>query len=280
MTAVYLTDGPLPYDRVERVDLHIVSISVSLTADTGGVGGDTTGANFTTVAEPNRRYNILELQNGTTASLGEAELPAGLYRAVRMVLDTDSSSITMKDGSVFTGETSPGIAWQSSAGRPTLNAIVHDAMAVSDTGAIIVIDFDVGKSFFPVQAPDSLGGSAGFAFSPWMRAVNLEQTGTVGGQVYVDSAGLVPMPDATVSLLMGYADQPEGTWAVMATGGADENGLFRMAFVSPNTVFAPRTYILRVEAPSGSIYGSLLLKDVLVEVGVVTALGALVLPLR
>ena len=92
MTAVYLTDGPFPYDRVERVDLYVVSISASLTADTGGVGGDTTGSNFTMVAEPNRRYNIFELQNGTTAALGDGELPAGLYRAVRMVLDTDSSS--------------------------------------------------------------------------------------------------------------------------------------------------------------------------------------------
>jgi len=34
-----------------------------------------------------------------------------------MVIDTDSSSITLKDGRVLTGRSTPGIQWQSSAGR-------------------------------------------------------------------------------------------------------------------------------------------------------------------
>lgn len=274
MTSVYLTDAPFPYRRVARVDLYMVSIAASLSSDTG-IFGDTTGTDFTTIAEPNRRFNLLVLQNGTTAALGEAALPAGRYQAVRMVLDTDSSSITLKDKRVLTGTSDPGIAWQSSAGRPVLNALVHDPMDVGDSGATIVIDFDVGQSFLPVQVVDTLSTDEGFIFSPWMRAVNLEQTGALTGRVVWDSAGSPAIVDATLSVAMGRADWPENTWSIMATGRTDAGGQFTMAFLSPNTVFAPRTYFLSVEAPSGE---SLLVRDVLVEAGSARDLGTLTVP--
>ena len=278
-TAVHLTDAPFPYDKLSRVDLYIVRIAVSLTADTGGIGGDTTGSNFTTVAEPNRRFNILELQNGVTAELGEAALPPGRYQAVRMVLDTDSSSITLRDGRVLTGSSSPGIAWLSSAGRPQLNALVYDAMTLGESGGTIVIDFDVGQSFFPVQTLDSLSADEGFIFSPWMRAVSLAQTGSVSGAVVgADTAASPPIAHATVSMLMGHPGEPENTWSVMATGSTDAAGNFTMAYLSPNRVFAPRTYIFRVEAPPSSPYGKLLMRDVLVAVGQERVLGTLTVP--
>src|SRR6185503_15118482 len=115
-THTLLTDDPFPYDRIARVDLFIVSVSASLTADTSGAG------NFVTLATPNRRINLLALQNGVTDELGTAMLPSGAITAVRMVIDTDSSSITLKNGLTLTGKSTPGIQWQSSAGRPVLNA--------------------------------------------------------------------------------------------------------------------------------------------------------------
>jgi hypothetical protein len=72
--------------------------------------------NFVTLATPRRRINLLALQNGVTDELGSVNLPAGAITSVRMMIDTDSSSITLKNGTVLTGKSSPGIAWQSSAG--------------------------------------------------------------------------------------------------------------------------------------------------------------------
>src|SRR3954469_14879192 len=139
---ILLTDAPFPYDRVARVDLFVVSLSGSVSPDTGAKAG----GNFVTLATPNRRINVLGLQGGITEELGRPQLPAGAITAMRMVIDTDSSSITLKDGRVLTGRTTPGIAWQSSAGRPTLDALIHEQILVPSTGGVAVIDFDVGRA--------------------------------------------------------------------------------------------------------------------------------------
>src|SRR2546430_3321845 len=145
-TRTLLTDSPFPYDQVARVDIYVVSVAASLAADTTASGGD-----FVTLATPNRRINLLALQGGITDELGAVNLPSGAIKAVRMVIDTDSSSITMANGAVLTGSTNPGIHWQSSAGRPVLNAQIQDQIIVPDSGATIVIDYDVGKAFLIPQ---------------------------------------------------------------------------------------------------------------------------------
>ena len=71
-TAVFLTDAPFPFDRIRRVDIHIDEIALSPQADTSE--GLPTWA---VVARPERTFNLLDLQNGTTALLGEAEVPPG-----------------------------------------------------------------------------------------------------------------------------------------------------------------------------------------------------------
>src|SRR5207248_51777 len=129
-TRTLLTDAPFPYDRIARVDLFVVSVSGSLSPDTGA----TAGGNFVTLASPNRRINVLALQGGATDELGTTALATGAITAVRMVIDTDSSSITLKNGAVLTGRSTPGIHWQSSAGRPTLDALIHEQIRVPNTG--------------------------------------------------------------------------------------------------------------------------------------------------
>ena len=61
-TRTLLTDNPFPYDRVARVDLYVVSVSASLSADTSA----TAGGDFMILATPNRRINVLALQAGLT----------------------------------------------------------------------------------------------------------------------------------------------------------------------------------------------------------------------
>jgi hypothetical protein len=139
-TRVLLTDAPFPFDRVERVDVHVVSVSGSLSADTSA------GGSFVTLATPNRKINLLALQNGVAEELGALELPEGVITAVRLVIDAGASSITLEDGRVLTGSSTPGIDWQSSAGRPVLNALIHEQIMVPDTGGTVVIDFDVRSS--------------------------------------------------------------------------------------------------------------------------------------
>lgn len=245
-TTVEITDAPFPYDSVARVDLYIVSIQASPSPDTSDLNPD-----WVTIAEPHQAYNLIDLQGGVTDTLGGKIIPAGQYRAVRMVLDTDSSSITAKNGQPMP------VAWQSSAGRPTLFAYVEDPIGVSDTGAQIVIDFDVGRSFL-CDAPCS-----SFVFSPVFRAVTKSATGSISGVVRGDT--LVQFPEAikevTVTVFRGNVALFDAYWTVVATGKTDAQGNFRISYLLPGQ------YIVRVDAPRGSPFTPGVIGSLNVEAG-------------
>ena len=277
-TRTLLTDDPFPYDRIERVDLYFVSVSASLTPDTGAAAG------FVTLAEPNRPINLLALQNGVTDELGAVVLPTGAITAVRVVIDTDSSSITLKNGRVLDGTSTPGIAWQSSAGRPVLNALIHEQIAVPDTGAIVAIIYDVGQAFIPNQVLDSTSSDSGFVFSPVLRAADARRTGSIAGTVRADSASGTPVPDASLRVYLGDPADPENTWPTLATARSDADGEFRFSYVTPSAYWlqfpsrAGDTYIVAADPPSGTGLGRVLLPNVQVSVGAETLIGTLVLP--
>ena len=90
MTNVLLTDAPFPFDTVQSVNVYVISVSVSTQADTGGSADS---MSWVTVTEPHRQINLLALQQGDTALLGGGEIPAGQYRAVRLILDGDRKSV-------------------------------------------------------------------------------------------------------------------------------------------------------------------------------------------
>jgi hypothetical protein len=274
-TRVLLTDAPFPFDRVERVDLYVASVSGSLSADTSA------GGSFITLATPNRTINLLGLQNGVTDVLGELELPEGIITAVRLVIDTDLSSITLKDGTVLTGSSTPGIAWQSSAGRPVLNALIHEQIEVPDTGGTVVIDFDVGKAFITPQEIDPASTDEGFIFSPVLRAADGTKTGSIAGAV--QSRGN-PVEDASLRLYLGNPADPENTWSVLGTAHSDATGAFEFSFVTRSAYWAQlpaqanSTYIVVVDPPSRLAAERVLVPDVAVTAGHETALGTIDLP--
>jgi hypothetical protein len=263
------------------VDLYVVSVAVSLSADTGGPGS--AGGDFVTVARPQRRINLLALGNGTTEELGSADLPHGAVVALRMVIDTDSSSITLKDGRVLTGSTKPGIWWYSSAGRPVLNALIQDQLLVPDTGAVIVIDFDVGNSFIPVQEvepPPADPYDSSFGFASVVRAADLTRTGVIRGAVRTSSGRAVT--DASIQLYIGYATTPENTWGRLATARTDSTGAFVIPLVERSamwlkTAYADATYIVTADAPPGSGLSRVVVPGITVERGKTSDLGTLVL---
>lgn len=279
LSRVLLTDGPFPYIWIKRVDLYIVSVSASLAADTGATG------NFVTIATPNRRINVLGLRNGLTEELGATSLPAGAITSVRMMIDTDSSSMTTVNGFVITGKTgSPSIQWQSSAGRPVLNALIHEQITVPDTGAVIVIDYDIGQAFILNRELNPGSPDSGFVFSPVLRAADARRTGSVRGIVRAQTAGGAPVKDVSLRLYLGNPNQPENTWSVMGTAGSDDSGAFVFSYVTPSAHWATipaqsgKTYIVAADPHPGSALGRAIVTNVSVTVGAETNIGPAVLP--
>ncbi len=213
-TSVFLTDAPFPFDRITRVDIHISEIGLSPQADTSqGPPG------WITVASPDRAFNLLDLQNGTTALLGGAEVPPGQYRAVRVTFDPARSSMTDKDGG------HPAIDWQAKGDTPTLFGLVEEAMAIDENGEDVVIDFDVGRSFLPDPAAD------GFIFIPFLRAITRAGSGGIAGTL-LHSDGGAPIEIAAVSIHYAF-DSSSALGPLVATSRADASGAFKASFLRP-----------------------------------------------
>jgi len=229
---VLLTDAPFPFDSVDKVEVYIVSVAASTTPDTGPTPGS---QQWVTIATPRKRFDLLEVQQGSTTLVGEGELPVDEYEAVRIVLNVDSSRI------VYLSGVEPTVHWADS-GRAeiAIHTIVQSPVAVSDAGADIVIDIDVGRSFrYDVR------GDGSFDFLPWIRAINPAATGSIAGTVLADSGDGVhrPIEKASITVYSGEGAFPH-TWQVLATGRTDAAGHYRVAFLLPDT------YIVSVAPPA------------------------------
>lgn len=248
MAKVLLTDDPFPFDSVQSVQVYIVSIAVSTHPDTG-TSADS--MEWVTVAAPHRQVDLLTLQQGLTDSLGIGEVSAAQYKAVLVTINVDSSAgIRFKNGSTAV------VHWNGS-GQESYGVFVEAPINIPDTGAVIVIDFDVGRSFVYNQL-----GDGGFDFFAAIRAVNRAATGNISGTVSHDtSAGPAgPVADATVSAWGGGPNN----WYILSTGKTDAAGHYRLAYLLPGT------YIVGVSPPSGSNFGSALDSNVAVNAGAET----------
>jgi len=270
LTRTYLTDSPFPYWRVARVDLWVVNVSASLSADTGA------NAHFVTLASPNRRINVLALQNGGEVELGAVDLPKGALSAVRMVIDTDSSSITLRDGRVLTGTTSPGIQWQSYAGKPSLGALVFEPIAVPATGGRVLIDFDVGRTFTP--QPYSTDSS--FVFTPALTAIDPARAGAITGTVSTIGG---PLANTSLDLYIGAPTGPSLAWTRVAStttgtdGRFDFAGIPRSAYWTAMPEHANDTYIVNVAPQPKSGLHHAVVSNIGVAAGGETAVGTVLL---
>jgi len=228
---VFLTDAPFPFDSVQSVQVYIVSIAVSTHPDTG-TSADS--MHWVTVASPHRQIDLLTLQQGLTDSLGIGQVTADQYKAVQLTLNVDSSAgIRFKNGS-------QAVVHWNGPGLQSYGLFVEAPISIPDTGAAIVIDFDVARSF-----PFNNRGDGAFDFFASMRAVNRAATGSIAGTVEHDASvggSSGPVVDATVSAWTGGPSN----WFVLSTGKTDGAGHYRVAYLLPGT------YMISVDPPFGS----------------------------
>jgi hypothetical protein len=213
-TRVYLTDSPFPFGTITQVNVYIARIEASASTDTSGVNP----ASWVTIATPERTFNLLDFQGGAAALLGEADLPADQYAAVRVVINTGRSSVVRIGGSPAT------VHWPIS-GDLSLYALVEQPLAVTGAGAQIVLDFDVGRTFLDDDA-------GGFYFSPVIRAVNEAATGSITGTVTTTSieGDTIPFVNAAVTVSRQVGTQLS-TNVPLGTGHSDAQGHYTVAYL-------------------------------------------------
>jgi len=246
---VLLTDAPFPYDSLGSVNVYVVRIEANAESDTSGTG------NWVLVTEPGKSFDLLALQQGATALLGEGELPAGQYHSIRMTIDTNRSSI------IWNSAGQAPVNWHAQSAIYTF----VDYPVSGPTQGDIVVDFDLGQSF-----QYNYYGRNEFDFTPHLRAINSAAAGAIAGTVTQSYGGTTgPVRNAQVSVFVPYPGQPDSAWYLEATGRSDPAGHYKVAFLRPGS------YVVRIEEPFLPYLDPVVTSNVHVAAGDTTPLSVL-----
>ena len=237
---VQMTDAPFPFAEVSAVNVFVVRIDARSADATAAEAADANATSgWTTIAAPNRVINLLSLQGGVTTNLGTSTLSTGTYNGFRLVIDPEQSNVTLKSGAT--------VATQfPSAAQSGIKINLDQPIEVTEDSSVMILDFDVGKSF--VMKGNSISQN-GLNFKPVIRAVASELTGGLAGTVHGDSPTGSGMADVTVEILKaGTLITSTDADAVVATTMTDADGNFTFRFVLPGT------YVVRATPAAATTY--------------------------
>lgn len=170
---VRLTDAPFLADSLKSVDIFVVRVDARLSdADSSAadhaLSDDSSSTNgWKTVASPNASFNLLSLQNGVAATLGQASLAPGTYSGFRLIIDPSKSSVTLKGGQVLAGATNPGVTFPSASRSGIKIVLSQPVEIVGGTTTTLLVDFNVNDSF--VMRGNTIDKN-GLLFKPVIKA--------------------------------------------------------------------------------------------------------------
>jgi hypothetical protein len=238
---VLLTDAPADYIDAAWVDIGAISL-VPMEGTPVLLSEDGTDG----------LVDLLELQNAATAELADMEIEPGTYAEIRMVVE--AAEVDLVDGYTFRdGTTTKALKVPSGAQSGLkLKLAPRDGMGDEDDGLeivpgenVLVVDFDVSRSFVLQGNPDTPAGIHGVIFKPTLRVTVDDVAASIAGQVTTDLD--VPVAGLTVT-----ADPVEGGSLLeafqteIATAVTAEDGSYTLHFLVPGS------YVVSVAAPEGS----------------------------
>jgi hypothetical protein len=219
---VLLTDAPMDYIESAEVDIGAV---ILVPADSGA---------HITLSEDGTDgpVNLLELQDAATELLGEADIEAGAYSQLRLIVE--SASVTLADGYEFTDGTTERDLFVPSGAQTGIKLLLGSAdggdegepLVIPPGETMLVVDFDVSQSFVIQGNPETPAGIHGMHFKPTLRVVVADVAGSIAGSV-------TTALDSTTRV---------DSLAVMATFAADtattrtrNDGTYTLSFLAPGS---------------------------------------------
>jgi hypothetical protein len=99
-----------------------------------------------TIATPNKAFNLLLLQNGVTAFLGETVVDTGSFKGIRLIIDPAKSTVVLKDGTVLSTTSKPPIEFEK-RGHHGLMVELNETVNVNEKQTTTIkLDFRLGES--------------------------------------------------------------------------------------------------------------------------------------
>jgi hypothetical protein len=222
---VLLTDAPIDY-----VDSAMVDIGAVILVPAGG------GTHIVLSQDgTNGPVNLLALQNATTAVLAEADIDEGDYSQLRLIVE--SASVTLKPGYQFNDGSTTKTLFVPSGAQTGIKLILKadDGGPLLISGdMVLVVDFDVSRSFVIQGNPLTPAGMNGMLFKPTLRVVVEDLAGKISGRVSTALAGT-----RVDSLTVTATPVDEGTLeqyqTQTATTMTDADGDYTLHFLVPGS---------------------------------------------
>lgn len=214
------------YVTINRVEVHMG-------------GNENQDANWQNVLSPDKAgktYNLLELVNGVREELGIADLPAGPYTQMRLIIgrepDDGINVLSQRHPYANYVITAPDLdvhELKVPSGFQTGLKIVHGFDVSENQTTELILDFDASKSV--VKA----GNSGIWLLKPTVRILDLAEYAIVRGIVTEDD-GVTPVAGALVSAQQPGGDgnpvvyaatvtEIDGSYALFLNPDRDENGV-------------------------------------------------------
>lgn len=223
--SVDLTDAST--DQYQAVYVTVEAIGVHMSGDVED--------SWETVGTPNKTYDLLQLVNGVRETLGIADLPAGRYTQMRLILgDTPDSSINIL-----------------SLAHPFANYVIdldgnaHELKVPSgmQTGIKIVQGFDINENSttelvldFDAGASVVIAGNSGqYLLKPTIKVLNTREASIINGVVTNSSDdSLVEGALVSAQVYNAAAADAKDKVEIQASTITNESGEFSL-FLSPGT---------------------------------------------
>lgn len=181
-------------------------------------------------------FDLLTLQDGVTAELGDVEIDAGTYTELRLIVD--SARVVLADPYEFTDGTdtrSLKVPSGSSSGiKIKLRSMDGDTLVpgveIVPGETVLVVDFDVYQNFRIQGNPNTAAGLKSVLFTPTLRAVVRNVAGSIAGTV-TSSADGSPLPGLTVRATLQDTDGDP----VEVTAVTGDDGTYTLMYLAPGT---------------------------------------------
>jgi hypothetical protein len=237
---VLLTDAPIDYVASAWVDIGAVELIPA--------NGD--GPIVLTEDGTDDFVDLLDLQGAVTHTLADADIEAGEYTQIRLIVE--AARVELAEGYEFNDGSVEKDLFIPSGAQTGIKLNLSSADGDQGSGpvtiaageTVLVLDFDVSRSFVIQGNPETPAGINGMIFKPTLRVVVQDVAASISGTITTELEGVsleglqvVATPDDEGSL--EEYQTLEGT----ATTNAD--GEYTIRFLVPGQ------YTVTVTAPDG-----------------------------
>jgi hypothetical protein len=210
---IKLTDAPFPFDTIEAALVNITKVEIRKVSE-----GEEDGYPFIALDVEQENFNLLDLRNGITADLVDAEIEAGNYDLIRVYVD--EVGLWIKQGEKYDLKVPSG---QQTGIKVFVDPPLHVATGLTTD---LTLDFDVSKSFVLKGNMYTPAGIKGFNFTPVIKAINKTTDGRIEGTVMNSDTAL-----ASAYVLL---EQVVGEDTLEITSAStDDEGYYAMLGITP-----------------------------------------------